>query len=287
MLHLVNKSLRKRKIETHTKMASPSTAECIELPKFAQFAEFHEDICMIIISFIADGPYEQKLPGPIGCGFRPAALTTSLPLVNKTFNSMSNMEFFWRPALLRQLENEDVQHLWKGGLSRLLPSDNPIDDHIDLLEAVREHLGESITHKEIYKRVFTQHIKFEAPIFIMPCNVRIGEMYGLHLFEPRYRMMIQDLLDACANPEESRNGGKIRPGRTSDGVLQPPLLLHACLPQRMRPGELACLVQVVFCRMYDHGAADVQLLPMAWVRMDSIWVRPHYGHLFYAKATRI
>jgi hypothetical protein len=259
----------------------------IELPKFPQFAELNKDICRLILSYIADAPLEHKIPGPIGNGYRPAALTTSWPLVNKAFNEMSNLDSFWRPALLRQLKKEDTNHLWKGGLRRLLSAEFEINEEDDLLDVVRKHVGDTVSYREIYKKIVTHHIHIEeAPVFTMPCQLKLGETYNLSWFEPRYITMVRDLMDKCENPEEATSGGKIREGRR-DGVLEPPLFIHACLATRSQPGKMACLVQVVWCKTYEYGTADVQLLPVAWVKLGRSWVRPSSGHLLYGEASRI
>merc|ERR1711935_129849 len=90
----------------------------------------------------------------------------------------------------------------------------------------------------------------------------------------------------CENPTEAANGGKIRIG-TQDGVHQPPFLIHACLGGRAAPGELACLVQLIWCQLYEHGDAEVRLLPVAWVKLDRTWIRRNAGNLFYSKAWRL
>ena len=256
-------------------------------PNFPQFAELNEDIQQIIISFIADAPYEFELPRSRQYQYRQATLTTTLPFVNKKFYGLSNLDSFWREALLRQLANEERDHVWKAGLRRMLPLDHPIEEGANLLEEVRNHLGDAITYKDIYRKIFSRHLKFEAPMFLMPCSVKLGEMYGLHLFEPRYRIMIRNLMNACENPRAARSGEPIRAGATRDGLLQPPYLIHFCLPQHLRPGAMACLIQVVWCRTYEQETADVQLMPIAWVRLDRVWCRQDQGDLFYAKATRV
>lgn len=224
---------------------------------------------------------------------------------------MSQHESLWHEALLRQVDNKRHQEWhWKTGLRRLLPleeyQDNEIEESTNkennknnstkfdgktILRRVQAHLGRELSFREVYRKVFSNHIQFVAPIFIMPCAVELGEnyreVYGLHLFEPRYRYMVRDLLNASDNPQTARRGAAIRPGRNAEGLLQPPYLIHFCLPQRLRAGAMACLVQVVWCRTYEHDTADVQLLPVSWIRLESVWVRPEYGHLFYAKATRL
>ena len=257
---------------------------------FGRFAEFHEDIIKLILSFVADAPLENWVSSgtcpanrkPIPCN---ATLTQVLPFVNQTFRDFSRLDYFWEPALHRQLKRQDsLRHHWESGLRRLLPLSFVIDENTDVLQAVLDHFKEK-SYREIYKTILTSHIRSVYPIFIMPCQLRLGEMYGLHLFEPRYRIMVRDLLESCGNPQEAAAGGQILDGMR-DGVRQPPLLVHACLGS-LGPDEMACLVQLVWCRTYDYGTADVQLFPVAWVRLDKVWVRPSSAHLYYTKATRI
>ena len=248
--------------------------------EFPQFVNLNEDIIRLILSFIADGPFEHRLPGPVH-RYRPGSLTESLSLVNRQFHHLSNLDYFWEPALRRQLEKP----VWKEGMRRLLPFEESVDEHADLLRVVHENLEEKLTCKQIYEKIVTQHIHFEGPVFIMPCHLRLGEMYGLHLFEPRYRVMIRLIMEYCDNPEEAMFGGKIRATRV-DGMIRCPLFIHACNGSRLGRGDLACLVQVLWCRTYPHGTADVRLLPVAWVRFENIWVQESAGHLFFAKVTR-
>jgi len=269
-----------------------ATSSTEEAPKFPQFGELSDDICRIIVSFIADAPYEFKEDMQVTRSretkYRSATLTTVLPFVNKTFNGYAKQDTLWESALLRQLAHEDREHIWKAGLRRLLPLEYPLEDDANILQEVQTHLGgEAVSHKDLYKKIFTRHLKFEAPMFLMPFQVTLGEMYGLHLFEPRYRIMIRDLINGCENTREARMGQPIRPGRTDDGLLQPPQLVHFCLPQHLRPGSMACLVQVVWCRTYEYGTADVQLMPIGWVRLDRIWRRDDQGDLFYCNVTRV
>lgn len=258
---------------------------------FSSFPELHEDIMKLILSFVADAPLENWFSSGIcPANHKPiptnATLTQTLPFVNKAFRDFSLLDYFWEPALHRQLERQDsLRHHWESGLRRLLPPSFVIDDETDVLQTVLDHFEEK-SFRKIYKTILTSHIRSVYPIFIMPCQLRLGEMYGLHLFEPRYRTMVRDLLDSCGNPQEAGRGGQILDGMR-DGVRQPPLLVHACLGSTLGPGEMACLVQLVWCRTYEYGTADVQLFPVAWVRLDKVWVRPSSGHLYYAKATRV
>jgi hypothetical protein len=303
MLHLIQKSLRRsnrkmKSLDNHKNGSATDSVSAdgsgdddlkVEEPLFPQFSELNEDIQRIIVSFLTDAPYEFELAHSTRqYQFRPATLTTTLPLVNKTFYEFADQDSCWREALLRQLANEERDHIWKAGLRRMLPLAHSLEEDADLLQEVRTHLGpQSVSHKDIYRKIFTRHLKFEAPMFLMPCSVTLGEIYGLHLFEPRYRVMVRNLMDACEDPQAARNGEPIRPGTTQDGILQPPYLIHFCLPQHLRTGALACLIQVVWCRTYEQETADVQLMPIAWVKLDRVWCRQDQGDLFYAKATRV
>jgi hypothetical protein len=304
MLNLINKSFGRRSKRDrsnntcHPRRTSSSSAANtamiteLDLHSFPEFQRLDDDIRKIILSFVADAPSERS-QSTLAAGFGPlyshrsASLTATLPLVNRDFHRYASLDYFWEPALKRQVENEHHGSLWRDGLRRLLPEDYEVTDQMDLIQAVCGHLNPARGFKEIYRKVFTNHIFFDAPVFIMPCRVRIGEPYGLHLFEPRYRIMVRDLMRQCANPADASNGEEIRVGTSAEGVLTPPLLIHACLGSRLAPGEMACLVQIDRCNTYEYGTADVRLVPVAWVQLDRIWVRPNAGHLFYAKALRL
>lgn len=308
---------------------------------FPQFSELGLEIRQHILSFVATGPMEEMVvvgvqqqhpqPPPHG-GYVPGTLTSIIPHINRECRQHAELNYFWEPAMKRQLLHPHHGSLWAEGLQRLLPlqefmeyeqqkqasqrqeqQENDEDDdeekeeqtseqqpsssqtlspcgerEFQLLKTVRAHLPD-LSYKQLTQKILSQHIHFDAPMFVMPCHLRIGQRYGLHLFEPRYRIMMHDLMQGTADPQASSQGGPIRPTILEDngGMVTPPLLIHANLGSRLAAGENACLVQVVQCQTYEQGEADVQLLPVAWVRLDRIWVRPNAGHLFYARATRL
>ena len=288
MFHLLNKSLKGKEKNRESSSVTAMLIKKLNLPSFPQFGQFDDDIRMLILSFVAEAPFEQRLGD-----YRQDPLTSTLPLVSKEFNRFVVLDYFWEPILMRQLRHKDHGCLWKEGLLRLLPpgldmnslSGDESTYFERIIRQIRERPENGPDYREIYRKVLTNHIYFDAPVFMMPCHLQIGELYGLHLFEPRYRLMVRELIMGCENPMEAANGGKIRIGR-HDGVLQPPLLIHACLG-RAAPGELACLVQLIWCQIYENGSADVRLLPVAWVRLDRVWIRRNAGNLFYSKAWRL
>lgn len=259
-----------------------STSEQRQLV-FHSFPLLHEDLGKQILSFVAEAPLESSTAQ--GNEYTQAPLTHILPFVNKAFREWSSLDVFWQPCLHRQLTRKDRARLhWQAGLRRLLPMNFDDDKDCDLLDEVVKHIGD-ISYKDFYKKVMTSHIRCDYPVFIMPCELQLGHLYGLHLFEPRYRFMVRSLLEKCCNPEEVSQGEIIKPA-CRDGVLQIPFLIHASLGTRLGPGELACLVQLLYCQTYEYGTADVQLMPIEWVRLDKLWVQPSSGHLFYAQVTR-
>ena len=320
MISRLKKSLSRRKSKSKAmdvdETTTPTHSGDDDAVAFPQFSLLGDDIVRLIVAFVADAPMEEKLPGPIENKYKSASLISSLPFVSKKFYEMSNSEFLWGPALSRQIAKRETNHLWINGLRRHLPlefelaeeektkNDDCDDDEDDstkkeevrckareeqqkrlLLIAVQKHLGNSFRYKDVYMKIVDSHIKIEAPVFIMPSQLDIGSIYGLHLFEPRYRVMVREVLQNCGNPQEARIGGKIYPVYRN-GYIEYPTLIHACMGTRLGPGQMACLVQIVWCRTYEFGTADVQLLPIAWVKIDEVTVRPNSGHLFYAKGTR-
>ena len=146
------------------------------------------------------------------------------------------------------------------------------------------------SYKTIYKTVCTTQLYFEAPMFIMPCTLKMGELYGLHLFEPRYRIMMHDLLqEKCADPVRAGQGKTPIVARRdpTTGILNPPFLLHACSPSHtIDVGSTVCLVQLAWSKIYEDGTADVRLLPVAFVEIDQVSIRRDAGDLYYAKVLR-
>jgi len=133
----------------------------------------------------------------------------------------------------------------------------------------------------IYREVF-RHILlsfFKKPIFYMPGHVRLGQGFGLHFFEPRYRLLISDVMEPY--PEFTRQGKPIT-ADTLDGYKSFPSFIYA-FQEPLKPMSHACLVQVKQCVIHPDKTADVYLEPTAYVKVLKIWERPESGRLFYAQ----
>jgi hypothetical protein len=110
--------------------------------------------------------------------------------------------------------------------------------------------------------------------------VRLGHTFGLHFFEPRYRLLIAEVMRGW--PELARHGATIV--ARADGRF--PTFVYAHVAP-LAPGTPACLVQVRQCVIHRDGSADVLLVPVSYVWLERIWERPHSGRLFEAQCLKM
>lgn len=247
---------------------------------FPQFSELTEEIMMHILSFVAEAPLERT-PTNICI----STLTHGLPLVSKQMRQLALHDSFWKDALLRQTIKEP--YLWHTGLLSLLPPDQRVqqrEQNVPPKQLVEQLHNEgragSSSYKDLYRTVLNTSIRFQGPIFYMQTYIKLGEPYGLHFFEPRYRRLIAEVMQPY--PESFRRG---EPIELEEGQ-SPPIFIHA--HQYLSLDTPACLVQVLRCGINPNdGRADVYLLPIAYVRMERIWSPPNSGRLYYAQCLRL
>ena len=185
------------------------------------------------------------------------------------------------------------------------------------MHRVQQALHPPVSSRELYKRTLNTQIRCVLPIFCMPQRLALGEPYGLHFFEQRYRLLIQSVM--ASYPASARQGAEIPiaaeycsgnheeeeensnnnnndddSGDVNDGAndeqpprRNPPMFLHAHASNRISPGSLACLVQVMRCRIYEDGRADVFLFPLQWVLIEKLWEIPNTGRLFAAQCLKV
>jgi len=126
----------------------------------------------------------------------------------------------------------------------------------------------------------------------MPSTVQLGQSFGLHFFEPRYRIMIAEVMDDW--PAESRRGVDVRPvtavppqkeARTTNTANYPTFVFAN--NGNLSRGSTACIVRVENCFIHSGGTADVILVPIAYVKIDQCWVRPNARGLHEARIIRM
>jgi hypothetical protein len=244
---------------------------------FPQFTALGEDIMIHILSFVTDAPFEK--PQTLNYA---SSLTHGIPLVSKQLWKMSKTDTFWMDALVRQMIKEP--ELWHKGLVRVLAEEGgeelseAAENARDLVEKAR--LSLNVSSCELYRIILNTEVRFTGPIFCMYQPMVLGRSYGLHFFEPRYRRLIADVM--APFPVEARQGGPIECAQGQS----PPLFIHANVHPVMR-SSIAFLVQVVRCRIYPaDGRADVFLLPIAYLRIETLWEQPNSGHLYQAQCLR-
>jgi hypothetical protein len=164
----------------------------------------------------------------------------------------------------------------------------------------------------IYRSVLQHHVRYQAPVFYMPSSIRLGDDYGLHFFEPRYRLLIAEVL--APYPVSARRGERIQPlipdiyptnGRPiRDEALkfqllnfleqneslihqhQMPTFIHAH-QSPLRPNTPATIVQIRHCQVSADGRADVLLKPIGYIWIEQLWERTGTGGLIEARGLRM
>jgi len=135
--------------------------------------------------------------------------------------------------------------------------------------------------QKVFRYIVSRHIRFTGPVFYMPGTVRLGQEFGLHFFEPRYRLLISELM--APYPVRYRRGDPI----TLDGRHRrfPSFVYGNHSP--LAPTTPACIVEVRQCLIHPNGTADVFLVPSAYVWLERVWERRGTGGLAYARCVRM
>lgn len=186
----------------------------------------------------------------------------------------------------------------------------------DAIEAYppRNSASSSGLHQCIYKSIVQNHLRYKGAVFYMPSAIRLGSPYGLHFFEPRYRLLMSEVM--APYPVSARRGERISPmvpslipnnslrqnGDDDDikanllnvleqnqsllGKYQLPTFIHAH-QSPLRKNTPATIVQVRQCMVSRDGSADVYLEPIAYIWIDQVFERPGTGGLFEARGIRM
>ncbi|GKY99314.1 hypothetical protein MPSEU_000886500 [Mayamaea pseudoterrestris] len=247
------------------------TAKNDNMSSFRAFGQLHSELKSHILTFVADAPFERDHFQ------RQSTLTHCLPLVCKEFHAFANHDDVWEQILLRRIEAEPS--LWLEPTLRLAGVSTTSQDKpapMQLIEQAKLTLG--VSAKDLYKRIIDDFIRFRGPVFIMQAQIQIGEEYGLHLFEPRYRLLVAEVMRN--QPETARQDGELDP------LLPPAVFIHA---HRVSPreGNAAMIVEIRRCLVYADGSADVLLAPLSYVWLEKLRIRPNSGNLFEGSAVRM
>ena len=120
--------------------------------------------------------------------------------------------------------------------------------------------------RQAYFYLVRDYLMTTLPVFYLPSvNVRVGHTICLNLFEPRSCQLITEQTAGRSTAELS--GGLMK---------QPyPQFIFACRTPVVA-GTYAFVVDVIRCRIYSNGRADVMINPTKLVRLDKVEERPEY-----------
>ena len=142
------------------------------------------------------------------------------------------------------------------------------------IETVNQYLWLYVHLLNVYRR-------YHSPLFFMPDDVRLGSAFNLHFFEPRYRLLIDNVM--APYPLSARNGVAIT--AESCGGDFPTFIYANKAP--LQPGTIVCIVQVRQCTIYPNGTADVCLLPISYARINEIGFAERRTKLYGAIVSRL
>ena len=123
-------------------------------------------------------------------------------------------------------------------------------------------------------------MRFQGPVFQMRTGepLQIGQPIGLHLFEPRYRLLIKEAMQGRSKYEKSGAPIGIEKPR-------PQFLFSYGVSLPLVCGDPAVIVELNRCRIYDDGRADVSIIPVMHAKFSRVWEREGSHSLMEAEAT--
>jgi hypothetical protein len=129
----------------------------------------------------------------------------------------------------------------------------------------------------IFKSVLNYHVRLTLPIFMMrDPSVSIDSSVGLHLFEPRYRLMMSEVM--LPYPRDRCFG-------VPCNFLRKPRFVYA-FRGSISQGSQVAIVEVEQCFTYPDYRADIVLTIKELARIEKSWVRPNSYGLYEARVLR-
>jgi hypothetical protein len=148
-------------------------------------------------------------------------------------------------------------------------TDGSVKDYV--AQETADALLEDGVSQEVFRQVLLYHKPVRLPVFTLSAPAAVGEELYFRLHEPRYRLLIADVMAGRSASE--RNGYPVATPR--------PRFLFACKPNSL-VRKVACLLEVRRCHIHRDGIADVVIVPISWVVMQDVVTRPQSGGLLDA-----
>jgi len=298
--------------EKSDKMTNTNDAKTsVRSKSFLQYQLLSMDLHMYILSFIADSPFRDFSSTASEAPFESiryySTLTHVIPYLCKSI--YERRDLLWREALIRNVKTE--KFLWEPGILSFLINSGVTESKestLETLDLIRSndnydyeykliHKVCELIHRKsqenisastepssssalsIYRNVVQNYLRHTGPVFHMPSeDVRLGDEFSLHFFEPRYRLLISEVME---NWSFVPNGEVITP----DSKGKFPSFIYA--NQSLHPPSPAMIVQVMRAHRFRDGRADVLLKPVAHVQLERVWERPNSRGLFMGRVIRV
>mmetsp|Transcript_35058 Transcript_35058/g.69058 ORF Transcript_35058/g.69058 Transcript_35058/m.69058 type:complete len:374 (-) Transcript_35058:178-1299(-) len=121
--------------------------------------------------------------------------------------------------------------------------------------------------------------------FFMPGQCRRFEHLNFHLFEPRYKLLMSNIMGGRTERERS---GEIIPvcGASQQPPLLRPKFVYGC-SQPVGRGARAYVCEVRRSIMHSNQAWDVELVPVERVVIENIFELPQTGRLYSVDVRRM
>jgi hypothetical protein len=118
--------------------------------------------------------------------------------------------------------------------------------------------------KDLYENVVNTQLRFSGSILEKEGHVIIGEPYALQLCEPRYCIMINEIMKHHT----------VSARREGAHVTKDAFFIHANrLP--LQKSQTAVLVQVTRCEALNNGTFEIQVVPFQHVWIERAWEVPN------------
>lgn len=157
--------------------------------------------------------------------------------VSRQFRRLAALDLFWRPLCERRWVCFPDGRTW-------------LAESTAKLNAAASPGGAPRWRNEYARRA--RALVKQYPCFCMGSSLNIGEPIGLHLFEPRYRLLIKTAMEG-------------------DGRFLFP-------SGRPMAGQCHYLCEAHNVTIYPDGRADVLVLPVQLCRVKEAWVQPVGNH---------
>lgn len=207
-------------------------------------------------------------------------LTHVLPLVCKKFQELCQLsDGLWKEAIERLVVVQPK--IWGKGVHQLCGEERRYNSDEDICLRASTTCG---GYKRTFQRVVEVYKPFITtfPLFVFSGRDPpvLGELWNLHLLEPRYRLMVTEIMRPYYHLLSEGYGKKDGP---IDPSIRPRFLFSSGLSLPLVGGDPVFVVEIVRCKLKRNGTVRLSIMPILQTRTLSIQVRQNAFDLLDAK----